>query len=67
MYFLIFQPKDVLIKLCLNFNKSQPIYAYKHYAYKKEYITTNLVLSLNIARKCHEYYGATTVIAPFHS
>ena len=29
MYFLIFQPKDML-NLCLNLNESQPICAYKH-------------------------------------
>ena len=32
MYFLIFQPEDML-KLCLNFNESQPVYAYKRYAH----------------------------------
>ena len=32
--FLIFQPKCML-NLCLNFSESQPIYAYKSYAYKK--------------------------------
>ena len=36
-YFLIFKPKDML-NLCLNLNESQPIYAYKCYAYKKECI-----------------------------
>ena len=35
MYFLIFQPKD-LPHLCLNFNQSQPINAYKRYAYIKK-------------------------------
>ena len=35
MYFLIFYPEDML-KLCLNFNESQPLYAYKQYAYKEE-------------------------------
>ena len=35
MYFIIFQPKDML-KICLNFNEFQPIYVYKRYAYKKE-------------------------------
>ena len=34
-YFLIFKPKDML-NLCLNLNESQPIYAYKCYACKKE-------------------------------
>ena len=34
MYFLIFQPEDML-KLALHFNKSQTIYAYRRYAYKK--------------------------------
>ena len=34
MYFLIFQPDDML-NLCLNFNESQPICAYKRYPYKK--------------------------------
>lgn len=33
MYCLIFQPED-MIKLCLHFNESWPIYAYKRYAYK---------------------------------
>ena len=33
-YFLIFQPKDML-NLYSNLNVSQPIYAYKCYAYKK--------------------------------
>ena len=37
MYFLTFQPEDML-RLYLNFNKSQPIYGYKPYAYKKECI-----------------------------
>ena len=32
--FFIFQPEDIL-KLCLNFDESQPIYAYQRYAYKK--------------------------------
>ena len=36
MYFLIFQPDDML-KLCLKFNESHPIYADKLYAYKKVY------------------------------
>ena len=35
MYFLIFHPKDML-NLCLNFNESRPIYAYKRCAYKKK-------------------------------
>ena len=34
MYFLTFQP-DYVPKLCINFNKSQPMYAYKDYACKK--------------------------------
>ena len=34
MYFLIFQPEHKL-NLCLNLYESQPIYAYKLYAYKK--------------------------------
>ena len=34
MSFLLFQPEDTLI-LCLDFNESQPIYPYKHYAYNK--------------------------------
>ena len=34
MYFLIFQPEDML-ELCLSFNDSQPICTYKRYAYKK--------------------------------
>ena len=38
MYFLTFQ-SEYVPRLCLNFNKSQPIYiyiyAYKDYAYKK--------------------------------
>ena len=34
-YFLIFQPKD-MFNLCLNLNVSQPIYAYKRYAYKNK-------------------------------
>ena len=34
MYFRTFQP-EYLPKLCLNFNKSQPIYVYNDYAYKK--------------------------------
>ena len=33
----IFQPGDML-NMSLNFNDSQPIHAFKHYAYKKEYI-----------------------------
>ena len=33
-YFLIFQ-LEYMLKLCLNFNESRPIYAYKCYAYKK--------------------------------
>ena len=32
--FLDFLPK-VMFKLCLSFNESQPVYAYKRYAYKK--------------------------------
>ena len=35
MYFLIFQPEDIL-NLCLNSNESQRIYAYRRVAYKKE-------------------------------
>ena len=35
MYFLIFQPEDML-NLCLNFNESHPTYAYKYYAYKRK-------------------------------
>ena len=31
----IFQAKDML-NLCFSFSKSQSIYVYKHYAYKKE-------------------------------
>ena len=34
----IFQPKD-MVNLCLNLNESQPIYAYKCYAYKKSVLT----------------------------
>ena len=34
MYFLIFQSEDI-VKLCLTFDESQLIYAYKRYAYKK--------------------------------
>ena len=34
MYFLVFQPEDIL-KLYLHFNESQPIYVYKGYAYKR--------------------------------
>ena len=37
MNFLTFQPEYVL-NLCLNFNKSQPIYAYKDYACKKRHL-----------------------------
>ena len=33
MYFLIFQPKDMLNQ-CLNSNESQPIYAYERCGYK---------------------------------
>ena len=33
MYFLLFHREDML-NLCLHFNESQPIYAYKRYAYK---------------------------------
>ena len=40
MYFLIFEP-GYMLKLCLNSNESQPIYAYKRYAYKKECILTD--------------------------
>ena len=36
-YILIFQPGDML-NFWLNFNYSEPIHAFKHYAYKKEYI-----------------------------
>ena len=32
--FCYFQPKD-MYNLCLNFNESQPVYAYKRYDYKK--------------------------------
>ena len=35
MHVLIFQSED-MVKLCLNFNKFQPIYTYKYYAFKKE-------------------------------
>ena len=31
---LIFQP-EVMFRLCLNFNESWAIYAYKRYVYKK--------------------------------
>ena len=34
MYFLIFQPEDML-KLCFDFNGSQPIHVFKRYAYEK--------------------------------
>ena len=36
-YGFIFRPGDML-NMSLNFNDSQPIHAFKHYAYKKEYI-----------------------------
>ena len=47
--FLIFQPKNKL-NLCLNFNEYQPIYAYKPYAYQKEYTDDLRVqpISINI-------------------
>ena len=32
MYFLTSQSEDML-NLCLNFNESQPVYAFKRYAY----------------------------------
>ena len=40
MCFLNFQPKDML-KLCLDFNESQPISAYKRYSYKKRVYNDN--------------------------
>ena len=45
MYFLIFQPKDVL-KLCLSFNETQPIYAYKHYTYEKKVCVIYCILGI---------------------
>ena len=43
MYFLIFQPEDIL-KLCLNFNEYQTICAYKRYTYKKSSFTARMSL-----------------------
>ena len=49
----IFQPKD-MVNLCLNLNESQPIYAYKCYAYKKRVYLhssqkqTNLVVQFHL-------------------
>ena len=46
--------------LCLNFQESQPIYAYKHYAYKKECIeitfdfSFKLGLTLKVIILCYE-------------
>ena len=41
MYFVILQPED-MSKLCLNFNESQLICAYKRYSYKKECVSSKL-------------------------
>ena len=43
MYFLIFQPED-MIKLCLNFNETQRIYAFE--CYKKESVKIRNIAKL---------------------
>ena len=42
-YFLILRPKNML-NLCLIFKESQPVYAYKRYAGKKECIRTHMTV-----------------------
>ena len=47
MYFFIFRHEDML-KLCLNFSKSQTIYAYKRYAYKKKSVSPQYVRNQDV-------------------
>ena len=64
MYFLIFQTKDML-KLGLNFNESQPVYAYKRYGYKKDCISYDLknLCSEKVTRPaCHFLYSSVSFI-----
>ena len=43
----IFQPEDMLT-ICLNVNKSQPIYAYKHYVLVKKPCNEEMALMKGI-------------------